>query len=298
MRGVRGVGGFMAAVTGVVLLLAPLLLPRPGLPGLAALASGGAPEGAYLQIAAHPDDDLLFMSPDLLRLLARGARTVTVYLTAGEGVAGLRDGHPPRRYSIDRQQGVRAAYAWAAGVRDRWRRSLMTVGRARVEVDTLTDLPRVQLVFAGLPDGGDPRADGGRGALSRLWADPGGPTCVRPFTRPTVCLTHSDVLDALRVLMRTFRPSVLNTLDPDPPPGVADHPDHVAAARFAAAAAPRGVRVVVYRGYPTLPLPPNLTAAEHEAKREAFAVYRRHDYRAGPGRRYDAWLQRMYRASP
>ncbi|MEU1729510.1 PIG-L family deacetylase [Streptosporangium sp. NPDC020145] len=282
-------------MTAVVLLLAPLLSPSPGLPGPGSLMSGGTPEGLHLQIAAHPDDDLLFMSPDLLRLLARGASTVTVYLTAGEGTAGVGDGHPPRRYSIDRQRGVRAAYAWAAGVRDRWRRNLMTVGRIRAEVDTLADRPQVRLVFAGLPDGGDPRADGGRSALSRLWAASEDLSCVRPFTRPSVCLSRSDVLEALRGLMRVFRPSVLNTLDPDPPPGVADHPDHIAAARFAAAAAPPGVRVVVYRGYTTLPLPPNLTPAEHEIKREAFAVYRGHDYRAGSGRRYDAWLRRMYR---
>ncbi|MFD0888265.1 PIG-L family deacetylase, partial [Streptosporangium algeriense] len=152
MRGVRGVGGIMAAVTAVALLLVPPLLPSPGLPGPGSLTPGRAAEGLHLQIAAHPDDDLLFMSPDLLRLVAHGTRTVTVYLTAGEGVAGVHDGHPPRRYSIDRQQGVRAAYAWVAGVRDRWRRSLMTVGRIRAEVDTLTERPNVQLVFAGLAD--------------------------------------------------------------------------------------------------------------------------------------------------
>ncbi|MEV8631534.1 PIG-L family deacetylase [Streptosporangium sp. NPDC051023] len=297
MRGVRSVGG-VVAVAAVVALVLPLVLPLARIPGPEKLLSGRAPEGLYLQVAAHPDDDLLFMSPDLLKLVARGARTVTIYLTAGEGMAGIRDGHLPRRYVADRQRGVRAAYAWVAGVRDRWRHELMAAGRTQVEVDTLTDLPRVQLVFAGLPDGGDPRADGGRGALTRLWADPGGRTCVRAFVRRATCLSHDDVLDMLRALVRAFRPSVLNTLDPAPPLGAADHPDHVAAARFAAAAAPEGVEVIAYRGYPIQFLPPNLHPAEREVKRKAFAIYRQYDYRAGTGRRYDAWLERMYRHRP
>ncbi|GAA3083200.1 hypothetical protein GCM10017600_43540 [Streptosporangium carneum] len=286
------------AVAVVVALVFPLVLPLACVPGPAFLSAGGAPDGLYLQVAAHPDDDLLFMSPDLLGLVARGARTVTVYLTAGESVAGVSDDHPPRRYALDRQKGVRAAYAWVAGARDRWRRSFMTTGRISVEVDTLEDLPGVRLVFVGLPDGGDPRADGGRGALTRLWADPEGRTCVHAFLRRAACLTHRDVLDMMRSLTDVFRPTVLRVLDPDPPSVGVEHPDHVAAARFALTAVPADVEVIAYRGYTIQPLPVNLDPVAREVKRKAFAIYRQHDYRAVSGHRYDAWVERMYRRWP
>ncbi|WP_433255866.1 PIG-L family deacetylase [Streptosporangium sp. CA-135522] len=294
MRGVRSVGVFMA----VAAIVLPVVLPLARFPALAALLPGKTPAGLYLQVAAHPDDDLLFMSPDLLKLVAHGARTVTVYLTAGESVAGMRDDHAPGPYAASREQGVRAAYAWVAGARDRWRRRTLLLGRVPVAVDTLADLPRVQLVFVGLPDGGDPRASGGRGALTRLWADRDGLSCVRAFLHRALCLSHGDVTDMLRALMRGFRPTVLRTLDPEPSPAGLDHPDHVAAARFAAEAVPPGVEVIAYRGYTIQLLPPNLNPIEREIKREVFGVYRRHDYRAGPGHRYDAWTERMYRRRP
>lgn len=294
MRGVRS----MCVIAAIAAIALPMVLPVARIPGPATLFAGRTPQGVYLQVVAHPDDDLLFMSPDLLRLLARGARSVTVYLTAGESVAGMRDDRAPIGYAGDRQRGIRAAYAWVTGARDLWRRRMTTLGRLPVEVDTLTDLPRVQLVFVGLPDGGDPRADGGRGALTRLWADPAGRTCVHAFLYRGACLSHGDVLDMLRALMRTFRPTVLRVLDPSPPPVGSDHPDHVAAARFAMEAAPPGVEVIPYRGYTIGPLPANLEPAEREIKRKVFAIYRQHDYRAGPGHRYDTWLERMYRRWP
>ncbi|GHH62043.1 hypothetical protein GCM10017673_00380 [Streptosporangium violaceochromogenes] len=291
VRGVRSVS--VAAVIAAIIL--PIVLPVTRIPGPATLFAGKIPRGVYLQVVAHPDDDLLFMSPDLLKLLARGASSVTVYLTAGESVAGMRDTHAPGGYAADRQRGIRAAYAWIAGVRDRWRRTIVTLGRMPVEVDTLADLPRVQLVFAGLPDGGDPRADGGRGALTRLWADAGGKTCVRAFLRRAACLSHGDVVEMLRALMRAFHPTTLHILDPAPPPVGHDHPDHVAAARFATEAVPAGVGVISYRGYTIEAFPPNLNSIEREVKRKVFAIYRQHDYRIGAGRRYDTWIDRMYR---
>ncbi|NUR86668.1 MAG: PIG-L family deacetylase, partial [Nonomuraea sp.] len=102
----------------------------------------------------------------------------------------------------------------------------------------------------------------------------------------------------LRALLLRFRPTVLRTLDPDPPRSrrLGDHPDHVASARFAAAAAAgRGISVVAYRGYPMTGWSPNLGGRACELKRQVFRVYRAHDYRVRPGWRYGAWLERMYR---
>ncbi|MFE3454485.1 PIG-L family deacetylase [Nonomuraea sp. NPDC059194] len=257
---------------------------------------GLPPPGERLvQVVAHPDDDLLFMSPDLFGGVIAGRPTMTVFLTAGEGTAGLDDGQDPHAYARQRQEGIRAAYAWLAGVPDRWRGRTVLVGRVPVRIERLVGRPRVRLVFVGLPDGGDPRADGGGHALSRLLS--GATGCVRAFVSPGPCLSKADVIGMLAALLARFRPTELRTLDPSGTPAVhPDHPDHTASARFAkAAAAGLGVRVRSYRGYPITSLPPNLPAGAAWVKQAVFHVYRRHDYRARGGAKYRGWIARMYR---
>lgn len=251
----------------------------------------------FVQVVAHPDDDLLFMSPDLFGAVIAGRPSTTIYLTAGEGPTGLEDDHDPRAYVRDRQDGVRAAYAYLAGVPDVWWTRMRTLGTVPVRVDTLAASPRIRLVFVGLPDGGDPRADGGRDALSRMWA---AEACVHRFTGPcpNPCVKRENIVGLLRTLFRKYRPTVLRTLDPNPShprDAYADHTDHTASARFAAEAA-RGlnVKVLSYRGYPMTEWPSNLPWRAQQLKQAVFQVYRRHDYRAYSGRRYSAWLKRMY----
>lgn len=268
----------------------------PVRPALAAAPSESVLGERFVQVVAHPDDDLLFMSPDLYGGVRGERPSITVYLTAGEGTAGLDDQHDPFVYARDRVAGLRAAYAHLAGVRNAWRTKVMTAGRLAVQVDSLAERPRVMLIFVGLPDGGDPRADGGRDALTRLWA---GRNCVHPFggaDRP--CVSREDVVLLLRAIYRKYHANVVRTLDPDPPPRcrMCDHPDHVASARFAAAAAEHTqVRLVAYRGYPMTVWAPNVPWRMRELKREIFGVYRSHDYRARSGWHYGAWFERMYK---
>ncbi|MFD1539948.1 PIG-L family deacetylase [Nonomuraea guangzhouensis] len=266
-------------------------------PALAAAPSDESVLGErFVQVVAHPDDDLLFMSPDLYGGVRGERPSVTVYLTAGEGTAGLDDHHDPYVYAQDRVEGLRAAYAHLAGVRNAWRSTMMTAGRLSVQVDSLVERPRVMLIYAGLPDGGDPRVDGGRDALTRLWA---GQSCVRLFggaDRP--CVHREDVVRLLRAIYRKYHANVVRTLDPAPPPRcrMCDHPDHVASARFAAAAAEgEQVRLVAYRGYPMTVWAPNVPRRMRELKREIFGIYRSHDYRARSGWHYGAWFERMYK---
>jgi LmbE family N-acetylglucosaminyl deacetylase len=46
--------------------------------------SGDHAGGGVLNVVAHPDDDLLFLSPALLVSLSSGAPVHTVFLTAGD----------------------------------------------------------------------------------------------------------------------------------------------------------------------------------------------------------------------
>src|SRR5437868_13814822 len=232
------------------LTVAKRLLPRPG------------QLDRYVQVAAHPDDDLLFMSPDLFGPLAHGGSSVTIVLTSGESKAGLDDRHDPHVYAAERESGLKAAYAWLAGVRDVWRSSEIDAAGVPVRLEELAARPSVRLVFVGLHDGGDPRADGGRFALSRIEA--AGP-CVRRFA-PGLdgCLDRSRLIAMLGSLYARFRPTVLRTLDPYPPVRPADHFDHTSSARLAAAAVAAArlrLRVLTYRGYSTTNLPANVMGA-------------------------------------
>ena len=69
--------------------------------------------GTSLNIVAHADDDLLFLSPDLLHAIEASRNVRTVFLTAGDSGAGAD-------YWGRREAGVRAAYAQMSGVANVW----------------------------------------------------------------------------------------------------------------------------------------------------------------------------------
>ena len=69
-------------------------------------------------VVAHPDDDLLFMNPNLASSLRAGHCIFTVYLTTGAnpgGVAGYNATYgtsiTPAQYAAKREAGILAAYA-------------------------------------------------------------------------------------------------------------------------------------------------------------------------------------------
>ena len=72
------------------------------------------PQGAVLDIVAHEDDDLLFLSPDVLHDIAAGRCVQTVFVTAGDANLGM-------------------GYAMPAGVGDQGR--VCADGRGRGLVD-------------------------------------------------------------------------------------------------------------------------------------------------------------------
>lgn len=285
---------FVAAVSGLLVaaLCFGVILPSRR-DSARTLAARPAASERFLQVVAHADDDLLFMSPDLYGSVAWGAPTATVYLTGGESAAGLDDHRDARRYARQREDGVRAAYAYLAGEPDLWRRQLLELPHGlRLWSDTLLARPEITLLFVGIPDGGDPRADGGKHALSRLWENG---AKIRTISGAQPSLDRASLTALLRAVFDWFRPTTLRTLDPDPHPPAGDHPDHVVSARLALAVAHgRNVRVHSYRGYTMTRMPANLDPRLSAIKRQVFEIYRGHDYRVGMGRRTRAWLERMY----
>src|SRR5947209_1280724 len=69
--------------------------------------------GTILNIVAHEDDDLLFLSPDLLHNVQSGGKVRTIYMTAGDAGAAAS-------YWQGRENGSRAAYAQMSGVANSW----------------------------------------------------------------------------------------------------------------------------------------------------------------------------------
>jgi LmbE family N-acetylglucosaminyl deacetylase len=253
---------------------------------------------AVMQVVAHEDDDILFMSPDLLRDVQMGRRIYTVYVTAGD--AGLG-----RDYWLNRERGARAAYASMAAVADDWIQSSAGITGFAIPVFSLRARPEIQLAFLRLPDGCDGEGCARPGqSIEYLWRDQGRVRTVDRLSPSTY--TRADLVRVLRQLMTNVGPGLLrlqNYIDPDTD---GDHPDHHTAARFAFEAQqglPSAPDVIAYLGYPTSSRAENVSGDELAAKQAAFAAYaafdplvcNNADCSMGIADAYVGWLARQYR---
>lgn len=112
---------------------------------------------------AHQDDDLLFISPEVQRLIRARCFVGTVYLTAGDAGRPFAGGDS---YVRRRERGLRAAYARMAGAANHWFRADLTVRGRDLVSYVLAGRPDVRLVFLRLPDG-FPRGSAVRGTRGR-----------------------------------------------------------------------------------------------------------------------------------
>jgi LmbE family N-acetylglucosaminyl deacetylase len=250
-----------------------------------------------LCVVGHPDDELLFLSPDSAQSIRSGVPTTIVVVSAGEFNG---NGMGLGEYADARRRGACAAYAAIAGVPDVWTRAAVPFAGRRVEVDVLDEMPTVRLVLLALPDGGNASQPN---ALSRMWGDPSVTARTLRYpdgpVRRSYVYRRSDLIGALVSIMDTSAPTVVRVHDANPDPLLrGEHDDHVAVARFTAAAmeahvADRGAGplLVQHRGYNTADCAGNLSPAVARAKREAFEVYLPFDSGAEgqPG-----WTERAY----
>jgi LmbE family N-acetylglucosaminyl deacetylase len=240
-----------------------------------------------LSVVAHEDDDLIFLNPTIMQSIQRGSPTLTAYVTAGEANG---NGTTREEYAGQRRDGECAAYATATGVANEWSRAVLTLNGRSVEISTLTAAPHVELVFLGLPDGGDSLQPG---AVPNLWDDPtaSATTIVYPGSpaQQSLTYTRADLLAALLDLMTHVEPTVVLVQDAEPDPFLfVDHPDHIAAAKFARAAlasyaTASGNRPILieHRDYSSGDFPQNLTDVVADDKKAVFDQYAAHDSAAG-----------------
>ncbi len=257
-----------------------------------ALCVGGA-----LTIVAHPDDDLLFLNPDILRDIEAGRCARTVFVTAGEAGEG-------ESYWAGLEDGIRATYAQMAGVPDDWTAEDAGVTMGRISVHTLTDAPHVSIVFLRLPDGFDGGGSAAYGweSLAKLWD---GSISTITSVDGAEWYTRDEVLNMLVQLMEKFEPTTVRVQDwTTDPANLDDHNDHWATAVFAQAASGlyEGPHTLLsYEGYPIRNLDQNVFDDELTKTVEAFVTFAAYDKylctnpeEGCPGYPHDIWLARQY----
>lgn len=249
-----------------------------------------------LNVVAHEDDDLLFLSPDLLHLIQAGHNIATIFVSAGD--AGQR-----ASYWRGREAGARTAYAQMCGVANSWMQTDAGIAEHAIPVFTLTERPSISLAFLRLPDGnldGSGFPSTNHESLQKLWTD----------QIPTISAldgsssyTKASLTSTLISLIRSFQPDLVNMQDYVDHYGDGDHSDHHSVAYFVQSALETYTTphtFTGYKGYNTSLLAVNVTKADLTAKRKAFYVYAWYDpdvcsctLRCA-GTDYAKWLKRQY----
>src|SRR5215216_1974714 len=257
-------------------------------------ADPACPAGVTMNIVAHPDDDLLFQSPDLLHDVQAGKCVRTVYITAGDRSGNLDTVHL-------REQGVEAAYANMAGVASSWTTTDAGVSGHPMPLVTLSGHPTVSLVFMRLPqgiwgDGGTPQDETPEnlwlGSVSQIHAEDG-----------SSAYTKSGLISTLTALMTAMQPDTIRAQDYVGAFGDGAHDDHHAAGYFAHSAHlsyATSHKFIGYLDYASEVDPQNVFDPDLTAKTNAFYAYLAFD--SAPcgdppdcgNNDYSQWLKRQY----
>ncbi len=224
-------------------------------------------------IVAHQDDDLLFMNPDIAEAVRQNHCVVTLYLTAGDNEYGIQPyGLDYTQYWRSREDGERAAYARMAGVPNVWTQQIYPFAGKEIRTSVLDGNPRVRLMFLRL------RENTSSGVTLRaLWDSPD-PTLTAQALDHSNAFTRQDVINVLANMLSVSEAKYVHLQDSAPVVyGTrVEHPDHIAAGKFAEAAdrlytAPHVT--VAYRDYNIGAEPQNVTAQEFTAKLDLFKTY-------------------------
>lgn len=226
-----------------------------------------------LQMVAHPDDDLLFMNPDIIREVESGSCVRTVFLTTG-------DANRDASYWRLREDGIRAAYATMAGADDEWTLGTLDVAGRELQLATLDEAPGISLVFMHLPDGnrrGTGNAIHDHQSLMRLWL---GEIETIDAVDGSETYTSADLRGTLTAIIEDFGADTLRAQDWTIDFRTGDNADHTAAALYVRAAAAHAAgthELLGYAGYPSWTQPANVNGRELGLKADAIMAYAEHD---------------------
>lgn len=239
-------------------------------PSLNGYASPVCPTKTVMQVAAHPDDDLLFFSPDLIHDIQAGSCVRTVYVTAGDSGG---DSH----YWRERQAGIRGAYNAMLGHDSEWSgRTVRLRDGQQIQIDTPTDSPQIALIFMNLPDGGQHGAGYAATTHQSLQSLINGTLSETTSIDSHSSYSAQQLNDALVQLFQYYSPAEVRTFAGVEP----DHSDHFAVAQLtktALATYNPAIALNTYLGYAVYTLPQNIEGEEFTAKETAFLRYAAHD---------------------
>jgi len=237
---------------------------------------------SVMNIVAHQDDDLLFLSPDLLHELHTGHCVRTIYLTAGD--AGNTE-----PYWLSREQGSEAAYSQMLGSDQPW--ITRTVALAPGEFAAVANPHnnnRVSLIFLRLPDGNMH----GEGFAASHFDSLAGLKDGRINSMTSVDgqskYTAEQLTTALASLMRIYQPAQISTQSSYHSNEYPDHSDHVTTGMFAQDAHNLyqtdefnnsvSIPLNFYRGYTIHESPANISDGDLADKAAAFLAYAHFDH--------------------
>jgi LmbE family N-acetylglucosaminyl deacetylase len=276
----------------------------------------GCARGKTLNIVAHEDDDLLFLSPDLIRDIRAGKCVRTIFLTAGDAADNVGgSAYQRERYWLNRERGNRAAYALMAGVKDSWKESHIQVDGHRIAMFTLTADPKISEINMRLPDGNPDGSGSKYHHRQSLWKLRAGEIHTIQAVDGSTSYTKAGLLATMTKLVQSFEPNVIRTQDyiTGDFALVGDHSDHTTTAQLAHAASDAYQRPHTFIGYVDYNVasrPANLSGPDLALKQAAFYLYDRYDsqlpcytraLRANPKNSecssYAIWLEREYQVS-
>ncbi len=229
--------------------------------------------GRTLNIVAHEDDDLLFLSPDLLHAIQTGRTVRTIFLTAGDSGSGAD-------YWQSREVGVQAAYAQMCDVANSWTQTDAGIIDCPIPFSTLLGHPSVSLAFMRLPDGninglGFPSTH--HKSLQHLWT---GSISTIDTINGSSSYSKATLTSTLTSLMTSFQPDQINTQNYFGTYDDGDHSDHHSVAYFVLAAAQQYTSphsLTAYENYTTYSRLANVTGSDLTAKQNAFYAYAHYD---------------------
>jgi len=261
-----------------------------------------AATGSTLNIVAHEDDDLLFLSPDLLHAIQGGRTVRTIIVTAG-------DGGNNASYWQSREVGSMAAYAQMCGVANSWTQSDAGIAGHPIPLFTLSGQPNITLAYMLLPDGnldGSGFPSNNFESIQKLWT---GNISTIHAVDGSSSYSKTDLTSTLTSLMSSFKPDQINTQDYTGNYGGGDHSDHYTTAYFVQAAQRQYTTthgLTGYICYNTSSLAANVSGADLTAKQNAYFTYAQYDtsvcnsVSSCSNNNIGLWLQRQYivNASP
>ena len=224
-------------------------------------------------IVAHPDDDLLFINPDIQNKLNNGWCIRAVYMT------GADDGRETN-YWLRREEGIQKAYSVMLGVQGEWQKREVIIDGHSITTSQLGIRPDVSLVFVRLPDGGVRGKGYSRTSNHSIEK-------MSHFKNQKVntldgksSYNYQALVRVVGAIIAKDQPAEILTTVSSGELSVGDHSDHIAVgqiAKLSASAVKSSASITTYVGYPSSRLSKNLSPEQSLNKKNIFSNYASED---------------------